>query len=305
VHAAPKATCRKTRGQSLLARIAATRAANTTPTIGSPLRGTIWKSGGAGGTPGVPVWMVDTDGCTAARSVIFWGSEPQKCCHRVGRARLRESGVVAKRWRPVFLSAGPAPTHPPTGRRRMTRYVAFLRGMNLGKRRLEMSRLKSLFVELGFEDVDTFIASGNVIFSTPERVAKKLESRIAAHLELSLGYDVDTFVRTVDEVVAIARSKPFADDGNDGITIHVGFLQDALSSATAKALTAVRTPDDEFLAKGREYYWLCRIRTSDSKVWTSPDVKALKLPTSTMRNMSSVRKLVAKHGSDGAAQRGR
>ena len=187
----------------------------------------------------------------------------------------------------------------------MARYVAFLRGMNLGKRRLEMSRLKSLFVELGFEDVDTFIASGNVIFSTPERVAKKLESRIAAHLEHSLGYDVDTFVRTVDEVVAIASSKPFAEDGNDGITIHVGFLQDALSSATAKALTAVRTPDDEFLAKGREYYWLCRIRTSDSKVWTSPDIKALKLPTSTMRNMSSVRKLVAKHGSDGAAQRGR
>ena len=187
----------------------------------------------------------------------------------------------------------------------MTRYVAFLRGMNLGKRRLEMSRLRSLFVELGFKDVDTFIASGNVIFSTPERVTKKLESRIAAHLERSLGYDVDTFVRTVDEVVAIANSKPFTEDGNDGITIHVGFLQDALSSATAKALTAVRTPDDEFLVKGTEYYWLCRIRTSDSKVWASPDVKALKLPTSTMRNMSSVRKLIAKHGSDGAAQRGR
>jgi uncharacterized protein (DUF1697 family) len=177
--------------------------------------------------------------------------------------------------------------------------------MNLGKRRLEMTRLKSLFGELGFKDVETFIASGNVIFSTPERVTSKLESRIAAHLVDSLGYSVDTFVRPVDEVVAIANSKPFAEDGNAGITIHVGFLQEALSSPVAKALAAVRTPVDEFLVKGREYYWLCRIRTSDSKVWTSPDIKTLKLPTSTMRNMSSVRKLVAKHGGDGAAQRGR
>jgi uncharacterized protein (DUF1697 family) len=177
----------------------------------------------------------------------------------------------------------------------MTRYVAFLRGMNLGKRRLEMSRLKSLFEELGYADVATFIASGNVIFSTAERVTKKLESRIAAHLEQSLGYGVDTFVRTLDEVAAIASSKPFPEDGNEGITVHVGFLQEPLSSATAKSLAAVRTPDDEFLVKAREYYWLCRIRTSDSKVWASPDVRALRLPTSTMRNMSSVRKLVAKH----------
>lgn len=177
----------------------------------------------------------------------------------------------------------------------MTRYVAFLRGMNLGKRRLEMSRLRSLFEDLGYTDVATFIASGNVVFSTPERATEKLESRVAAHLEQALGYDVDTFVRTLDEVVAIARSKPFPEDGNEGITVHVGFLQKPLSGATAKSMIGVRTPDDEFLVKGREYYWLCRIRTSDSKVWTLPDLKALRLPTSTMRNMSSIRKLVAKH----------
>lgn len=179
--------------------------------------------------------------------------------------------------------------------RGQVRYVAFLRGMNLGKRRLEMSRLRSLFEELDYTDVATFIASGNVIFSTSGRVTTKLESRIAAHLEQSLGYDVDTFVRTLDEVAAIAGSKPFAEDGNDGITVHVGFLQAPLGAATAKMLASVRTPDDEFRVDGREYYWLCRVRTSDSTVWASPEVRALKLPTSTMRNMSSVRKLVAKH----------
>jgi hypothetical protein len=46
---------------------------------------------------------------------------------------------------------------------------------------------------------------------------------------------------------------------------------------------------------GREYYWLCRIRTPDSKAWALPEMRALRLPTSTMRNISSIRRLVAQH----------
>ncbi len=157
----------------------------------------------------------------------------------------------------------------------------------------------ALFEELGYDDVATFIASGNVIFSTAEHDAKKLESRIASHLEKSLGYHVDTFIRTLEEVATIARSTPFPEDGNEGITIHVGFVHDVIGADVARGLTAVRTADDEFRVTGREYYWLCRIRTSESKVWASREVRALSLPTSTMRNMSSIRKLVAKHaGSD-------
>lgn len=175
------------------------------------------------------------------------------------------------------------------------RYVAFLRGMNLGNRRLEMGRLRELFEDIGYGQVATFIASGNVIFSSTETNLAKLESRIASHLEKSLDYAVDTFVRTLDVVVTIAGSRPFPEDGDDGITIHVAFLHEPMSAKTAKAFGAVRTADDEFRASGREFYWLCRIRTSDSKVWLSRDIKALSLPTSTMRNMSSIRKLVAKH----------
>ena len=179
------------------------------------------------------------------------------------------------------------------------RYVAFLRGMNLGKRRLEMSRLRQLFAELGYEDVATFIASGNVIFSTTERDAKVLESRIAQSLDVSLGYRVDTFIRTLADVEAIARSTQFGEDGKEGITIHVGFLHDEPGPEMKRGLLAARTSVDEFHVDGRDYYWLCRIRTSDSKIWASREVRALSLPTSTMRNMSSVRKLVAKHGESG------
>jgi len=61
----------------------------------------------------------------------------------------------------------------------MQRYIAFLRGINLGKRRLLMSQLKALFEELGFDDVETFIASGNVVFSSKVTNTSRLESQIA------------------------------------------------------------------------------------------------------------------------------
>ena len=175
------------------------------------------------------------------------------------------------------------------------RYVAFLRGINLGKRRLAMSRLKVLFEELGFDEVETFIASGNVLFTTAVEDTARLESEIATHLEKSLGYDVDTFVRALAVVKTIADRKAFPEDGEEGITVHVGFLQKPLALEISRKLTAVRTAEDEFRVSGCEYYWLCRVRTSDSKVWTLPEVRALRLPSSTMRNMTSIRKLVSKH----------
>ncbi|HXN35085.1 MAG TPA: DUF1697 domain-containing protein [Opitutaceae bacterium] len=177
----------------------------------------------------------------------------------------------------------------------MQRYVALLRGINLGRRRLPMSRLKALFEELGLGGVETFIASGNVIFSSRAGDTASLESRIAGHLAASLGYEVDTFVRTLGEIASIARGRVFEEDGREGITIHVGFLQKGLDPGIARRLAAVRTGEDEILVKGTEYYWLCRVRTPDSKFWALPEVRALRLPTSTMRNISSIRKLAARH----------
>jgi len=177
----------------------------------------------------------------------------------------------------------------------MQRHVAFLRGINLGNRRLLMSRLKALFEELKFHNVETFIASGNVLFSCKATDTDKIGEKIARHLKASLGYEVDTFVRTAEEVGAIGKMSVFPEDGQDGVSIYVSFLREKLPAGTAKKLGAIRTPTDEFKVSGREFYWLCRTRSSDSEVWTLPETRSLRLPTSTMRNMTSIRKLVAKH----------
>jgi uncharacterized protein (DUF1697 family) len=179
----------------------------------------------------------------------------------------------------------------------MPHYIAFLRGINLGKRRPEMSELRKLFAQLRFSDVATFIASGNVIFSSGATDRRKLEGRIEAHLEKSLGYAVDTFVRTRAEVAAVAALRPFAraDWENPGATIHAGFLKEALAPFQAGKLLACGTAVDAFHVEGREYYWLCRIKSHESKVWTSPEMKAVRLPTSSMRNLTTVRRLAALH----------
>ena len=177
----------------------------------------------------------------------------------------------------------------------MTQYVAFLRGINLGKRRPPMSQLKALFEALGYRDVATFIASGNVIFTTQARDTGKLEAKIAKHLEQSLGYPVATFVRSAAEVVAVGRARAFADQDTAGVTVHVAFLPQALGKSDAAKLEKIRTPIDEFRVVGREFYWLCRTKVLESTVWQSQEMKALKLPDSTMRNLTSVRKLIAKH----------
>src|SRR6187399_925349 len=91
----------------------------------------------------------------------------------------------------------------------ITRYVAFLRAINVGGRNVSMAVLKRPFEQLGFTGVHTFIASGNVVFCATRRSVSRLEAEIGDALLAALGYEVATFVRTDQEVAAVARHKPF------------------------------------------------------------------------------------------------
>lgn len=175
----------------------------------------------------------------------------------------------------------------------MPHYVAFLAGINLGNRRIKMDALRARFEELKFRNVATFIASGNVLFESNARDAAKLEAQIERHLAKTLGYEVATFVRTRSEVAALAGARPFAtaDMAEPAHTVLAIFLKAPLAPELARRIMAVRTARDEFHASGRELFWLTRGKLSESAVWTLPEVKALKLPKSTMRNLTTLRKI--------------
>jgi uncharacterized protein (DUF1697 family) len=169
-----------------------------------------------------------------------------------------------------------------------------------------MEQLRELFEAKEFVDVSTFIASGNVIFASGTRDATKVEQRIERHLKDALGYEVDTFVRTRTEVAAMAAAQPFskADMENAGCTILTGLFKTTLAPDLARKLSAIRTDVDEFRVIGREYFWLCRIKMSDSEVWKLPETRALKLPTSSMRNLTTLRKLAELYPPAGKAKMG-
>lgn len=176
------------------------------------------------------------------------------------------------------------------------RYVALLRGINVGGHRVSMADLRGMFVALKFGHVDTFIASGNVIFEAPAAAsASTLEQRIATHLERELGYAVPTFLRTPEEIAEVARQRPFpaGDMDKPGHTIHAGFLRDAPGAAVKTFFAGNATDMDAFAIHGRELYWLIRGKTMESLVKWPAVEKAVKLDM-TMRNLTSVRKLTAK-----------
>jgi uncharacterized protein (DUF1697 family) len=165
--------------------------------------------------------------------------------------------------------------------------------MNVGGHRVAMTELRDLFVGLGFADVATYIASGNVLFKTPSREVAKLEKRIETHLERALGYDVDTFVRTPEELAAIAAFQPFEDAHVPGYTLFVNLLRSALGAEAEQTWLAYRTPKDDFRFHGRELYWLCRGRPTESEVTWQVVMKVVPKP-STMRTVGTIRKLAAK-----------
>ena len=176
------------------------------------------------------------------------------------------------------------------------RLIAFLRAINVGGHVVKMDALRRVFESLDFAEVETFIASGNVIFAAAEPASRALEQRIETALQDALGYAVATFIRSTPELAAIVSYEPFpaADLAATDVSLFIGFLPEAPDAAAKRALSALRTADDDFHLHGRELYWLRRGRMSDSPVTGALLEKKLGLPT-TLRNATTVRKLAAKY----------
>jgi uncharacterized protein (DUF1697 family) len=92
----------------------------------------------------------------------------------------------------------------------MPSYAAFLRGMNVGGHRLTNDELRGHLEAMGFAGVATFRASGNVVLAGEERTPQAVAEHVEQGLEAALGYAVPTFVRSAEQVLAIAAAEPFA-----------------------------------------------------------------------------------------------
>jgi uncharacterized protein (DUF1697 family) len=157
-----------------------------------------------------------------------------------------------------------------------------------------MEALRGHFEAMRFGRVESFIASGNILFDAKSADVEAIESRIEKKLSAELGYSVDTFVRSAEQLAEIVAHRPFGDDDPvlDDHAVHVLFFRSAFARESQKRIAALGTSYDDFHVAGREVFWRTRGRFSDSKLTPPTLLRAFAAP-STARSVTTVRKLAA------------
>jgi len=178
----------------------------------------------------------------------------------------------------------------------VSRWFAFLRGINVGGHVVKMDALRAILEALGFADVSTFIASGNVIFEAESGSAAELQRRIEAALAAELGYGVPVFLRSADDLRAIVTDCPFsAEELASALVVYVVMLAEPVTDAERERVVALTSDQDILRVVGREVYWLCRGNMSESPIFIKGLLeKALGRPATT-RNMKTIQRLIAKY----------
>lgn len=171
----------------------------------------------------------------------------------------------------------------------MPRCAAFLRAVNVGGRVATSDALKKAFRAAGGADPETFLASGNVVFSS--KGVKGLDAKIAAALGDALGFEVPVFVRTLEEIAAVAAHDPFPKrDAARFPTYLIGFLSKDLDAEGVRRLSALQSAEDLFHVRGREFWWLSAHHQARPAITGRQLEKALGQPT-TLRNPNTIRRM--------------
>jgi uncharacterized protein (DUF1697 family) len=177
----------------------------------------------------------------------------------------------------------------------MAKYIAFLRAINVGRgRTIKMKVLRQIFESLGFSNIATFIASGNVLFEARTKNAQVLEKKIEKRLREELGYEVRVFIRTNTQVTKISNYKPFPQSKIKAASeLNIIFLSDRPGEKSRKKVMELDTNTNKFIIHGREIYWLRRKAPGKSTFSTIPIDKAVDRHF-TIRSAKTIRKMAVK-----------
>jgi uncharacterized protein (DUF1697 family) len=177
-------------------------------------------------------------------------------------------------------------------------YAAFLRGMNVGGHRLTNVELCAHFTAMGFAEVASFRASGNVVFAGSPEADEIVAASIERGLRKALGYAVPTFIRATGEVREIAAMEPFERERVEASTgkLQVALLGARPSAADRGAVLALESDADRLAFGERELYWLPRGGMSDSEL----DLKAIeqRLGAMTVRTKNTIEQIASRHFAD-------
>jgi uncharacterized protein (DUF1697 family) len=177
----------------------------------------------------------------------------------------------------------------------MRRYVALLRGINIGPRnRVSMPDLRSALEEAGFSEVQTYLQSGNVVLESrakAESVRRKVEGVVAERF----GLEIAVVVRTKAEVAAVVRKNPLGDVAHDPKRHQVTFLSKKLAAKVVRELEEAAAGKERVVVAGREIYAWHPSGVARSKLWAKLAGKGLGV-TATSRNWTTVEALLGLAG---------
>jgi uncharacterized protein (DUF1697 family) len=180
----------------------------------------------------------------------------------------------------------------------MTRFVAFLRGINVGGRVVKKEQLAEAFVSLGFQDISTFMQSGNVLFTTTDADAEALKAQIEAKLHDVLGFEVAVFIRTITQLKEIIAKAPFQNQPSGGTSYLVTLLENPAPPAFTATLplTIPKSTAQILCANGTEIY--SETHGGGEGALPNPYVESKLKVKATTRNLNVIRAIVEKCSED-------
>ncbi len=172
-----------------------------------------------------------------------------------------------------------------------------LRGINVGGKVVKMEKLRASFTALGFENVRTYIQSGNVLFETKAKSGAAILKKIAAGLLADFGVAIPVLLRTHKELADVVKRNPFAGDASfDAARLHVTFLSHDAPSSAAQCLEPLAASTERYHISGREIFLYCPNGYGNTKLSNNNLERKLRLGATT-RNWKSVNALLAMAGS--------
>lgn len=172
------------------------------------------------------------------------------------------------------------------------KYAAFLRGINVGgKNKIKMETLREVCASIGFENVKTYINSGNIIFETSKTDDKKIAERIKKAIEKEFGLNIKTIVRSIKEIENIVKNNPFDGQFENDKDLHVFFLDEEMPKEKVELLLSNNNENEQYFVRNREIFCWLKVSVLDSLMGKDYIAKKLKV-SSTARNWRTVNKVL-------------
>lgn len=175
----------------------------------------------------------------------------------------------------------------------MSVFISLLRGINVsGKKLIKMDALVNLYEELGYENVTTYVQSGNVVFCTSQKNSKKIESKIYDKIKSSFEFDVPTLVFTTDEFQELIDENPFLkDETKSSEHLYYTFLSKTPENADSVKLESLLSENEEFHFTNRMVYLYCPDGYSKTKL-NNNKIESILNVVSTTRNANTTNALL-------------